>query len=66
VGGVAGVEGLSPGHTQARLSLPNTKYADIKGVAVLASARVADEPLQRTWFLGTRMNVTGRPVGVWA
>jgi predicted metalloprotease with PDZ domain len=36
------------------------KYVDVKGVAVLASAEVADEALQRTWFLVTRM-LAGRP-----
>src|SRR5207253_7785554 len=36
------------------------KYVDIKGVPVLASAEVADEALQRTYFLVTHL-LAGRP-----
>jgi alpha-glucosidase len=36
------------------------KHIDVKGVPVLASAEVADEALQRTWFIVTRM-LAGRP-----
>jgi alpha-glucosidase len=36
------------------------KSLDVKGVAVLASGEVADEALQRTWFIVTRM-LAGRP-----
>jgi hypothetical protein len=36
------------------------KYLDVKGVAVVASAEVADEALRRTHFIVTRM-LAGRP-----
>jgi hypothetical protein len=36
------------------------KYIDVKGIAVVASAEVADEALQRTYFIVTRM-LAGRP-----
>ena len=37
-----------------------TKYVDVKGVPVVASAEVADLALQRTWEIVTHM-LAGRP-----